>query len=231
MSEIEIYNKTLIDFWDGVFKDVYVSKLNKDDFKVKNTLDEYLRILGETTDKLLDLGCGSGYCLLCAKQLGQKISYGLGIDPSSNAINKLNEIIKVSDISGLEFKQGTHHDLKEIEDHYFDGIVSSNVLDVVPEKTSNEMIDEINRLLKPGGLFVLKLNFYLNKELIEKIGMVKVLENTYTINGVVRGLNFTSREWIDKFPKFELIQQGEYQRLKKGPKDRVFMFRKRSFVK
>lgn len=227
MNKEMMENDRLINFWNGVFENIRPRKINNDAFEVKHTLDAYLKILGETSNRVLDLGTGRGYCLLAAKLLGRNMTYGLGIDPSINAINYLEETTKLSKIKGLEFRVGSHKLLRSFEDGFFDGIVSSNVLDVVPRLTSNEMIQEITRLLKPGGLFVLKINFYLTKDLIEKIQMVEIADNTFTKDGVIRGLNFTSDAWIDKFKDFDLIQSGEYQRLKQGPKDRVFMFKKK----
>lgn len=220
-------NETLIAFWDDWFKKLTPEKIDKTQVKAENDLDLYLKELGDVSERVLDLGTGAGYGLLTTKLLGQKVAYALGIDPSANAINYLKELCHQSEIDGIDLRQGDHQILKDFEDESFDGIVCSNTLDVVPLETSNAMIEEITRLLKPGGLFVMKLNFYLTEALIERIKMEEVAPNTYALNGVIRGLNFTTDEWIAKFEGFDLVKQSEFERVKNGPKDRVLMLKKR----
>ena len=45
-------------------------------------------------------------------------------------------------------------DLK-VEPMSFDGVILSNVLDVVPKDISTTVIDDLERVLKPGGTFFL----------------------------------------------------------------------------
>ncbi|XFA98571.1 class I SAM-dependent methyltransferase [Candidatus Izemoplasma sp. B36] len=226
MKNLKEANEKLINFWDEWFKKVEPQKINPDDAKIGNELDQYLKELGDVSEKILDLGTGTGYGLLMAKLLGKKVKYGLGIDPAKNAINYIEKTCELSGIKDVEFRVGNHKNLNDFSDGYFDGIICSNVLDVVPEETSNDMIKEISRLLKPNGLFVLKINFYLTDELIKKINMEEVAKNTYTINGIVRGLNFTVDEWVKRLKEFELVKTGEFERIKNGPKDRVLMLKK-----
>ena len=226
MKNLKETNDKLINFWNDWFLKIEPQKIDLNDVKPENKLDEYLKELGDSSEKILDLGTGTGYGLLNAKILGGKVKYGLGIDPSVNAINFINQTCELSNIDGLEFKVGNHKILREYEKDYFDGIICSNVLDVVPEETSLEMIEELTRVLKPNGLFVMKINFYLTEELIKKIKMIEVAKNTYAINGIVRGLNYTVDEWVQKLKGFELIKTGEFERIKDGPKDRVLMLRK-----
>lgn len=219
-------NETLIAFWDEWFKKLTPEKIDKSQLKVEHDLDLYLKELGDVSERVLDLGTGAGYGLLTTKLLGGKVKYALGIDPSKNAIDYLSELCRLSDIEGIETRVGDHQILKDYPDASFDGIVCSNTLDVVLLETSLAMIDEIKRLLRPGGLLVLKLNFYLTDALIERIKMEEVAPNTYALNGVIRGLNFTTEEWIAKFNGFELVKQSQFERVKNGPKDRVLMLKK-----
>ena len=217
-------NNDLRDFWNQWFSKIEPEKINHDDVKVENELDQYLKELGDTCERVLDFGSGTGHCLITTKLLGNKIVYGLGIDSAENGVKYANDTCKLSNIENLDFKVGDQHLLKQYEENSFDGIVCSNILDVVPLITSNEIIDEIKRLLKPGGVLVVKLNFYLTKEIISKIKMEKITNNTYGKNGILRGLNFKTEEWIKKFNELHLIKKGEYERIKNGPKDRILMF-------
>jgi hypothetical protein len=73
----------------------------------------------------------------------------------------------------------------------------------------------------------LKFNFFLDDALIERIHMEKIDEDTYTINGVIRGLNKTTDAWISIFSDFQLIEKAEFGRIPNGPKDRVLLLRKK----
>ena len=50
-------------------------------------------------------------------------------------------------------------DLK-VEPMSFDGVILSNVLDVVPKDISTTVIDDLERVLKPGGYWFIKTGNY-----------------------------------------------------------------------
>jgi len=220
-------NNELIEFWNGFFTEYEPMTLDKEEAKVKDDLDQYIKDVGDYAKRVLDLGTGSGYCILSAALLGSKMSYGLAIDPSLQAIEKLDETLKNSNINLIETKVGTHHDLSSIEDGSFDGVLSSNVLDVVPYETSEEMIAEISRLLKPKGLLMLKLNFYLTDDIIKRTNAQRIAHNTYAINGILRAHNLTTEEWVRRFSDFRLLKSATYERIQNGPLDRVLLLERK----
>ncbi|QLY40835.1 class I SAM-dependent methyltransferase [Hujiaoplasma nucleasis] len=222
----EIFNQNLIEFWDNQFSKLVASKINKEDVYDQSSLSKKISWLANKCSNILDIGTGSGYALFSAALLGDKMTYGLGIDTSKHAISYCQETAKISHIEKIEFKLGDHNTLNSLADESFEGIICSNVLDVVPYETSKEMINQIARLLSKEGYLLLKLNFYLTDELIKKIKMEKIDENSYSINGILRGVNLTTQEWVDRFPLFDLIEIDEYQRLEKGPKDRLLLLKK-----
>jgi hypothetical protein len=73
---------------------------------------------------------------------------------------------------------------------------------------------------------LIKLNFFLTDALIEKLKMTSLGENMYAMNNVLRGLNYDTATWISLFKGYELLKQDTYERLKNGPKDRMFLLRK-----
>ena len=223
--DITKLNEDLQNFWNDEFKKLKSKKIIISEIKVESDLDKAIKFMGDNTNKLLDIGSGSGYALFNAKILGNRLSYGLGIDSSINAIKFAIETIKLSNIEGLDFKVADHNYLKKLKENSFDGIICSNVLDVIPKETANEIINEIKRLLKTNGYLLLKFNFYLTKEIIEKNKMKEIEKNTYTLNGVLRGVNSTIKEWLEKFQDFKIIKEAEYARVKNGPKDRVLLLK------
>ncbi len=219
-------NEKLISFWNQAFEQVKPMELKKEDAKVETEFDRLLKFMGDSCERLIDVGSGWGYCLILSKLMGNKIKEGIGLDASKHAIDVLNGTCEISNISGLKGIVGTHEVLKSYEDGSFDGVTSSNFLDVIPEETSDEAINEIKRIIKPNGYLLLKFNFYLTEEIIKSIKMDYAEKNTYKIGGVIRGVNHTTDEWLAKFDGFELIEKTEFERVKNGPKDRVILLKK-----
>ncbi|MDA3931371.1 MAG: class I SAM-dependent methyltransferase [Tenericutes bacterium] len=224
--DINKLNKTLISFWDGQFETLKVKAIKKDDFSEPSTLFDKVKYVADQCESILDFGSGSGYTLFYAALFGEKMKKGLGVDTSKKAIAYANETKDISGLLSIEFNQGDHYFLDTIKESSFDGIICSNVLDVVPYETSCEIIEALDRVLKPGGLFLLKLNFYLTDDMIEKMKMEKIAKNTYELNGVLRGMNLITEEWASRFKNYEVLEVNEYQRLEKGPKDRLLLMKK-----
>ncbi|MFA6801759.1 MAG: class I SAM-dependent methyltransferase [Acholeplasmataceae bacterium] len=229
--DINQTNSDLIKFWDSHFQDIKPMTIVKEDVKVENELDQYLKKLGDTCETIIDVGCGLGFSLMTAKLLGKKMVNGYGFDTSEKGIEFAKETVKLSKISDLEFVTENHHYLDRFDDQSVDGIFCSNFLDVIPRKTSQEVIDSMIRIVKPLGYVLLKLNFYLDEDLIKKLNMEVIDQDTYAINGILRAHNLTTEAWIDRFKGFKLVSTGEYQRAPKMPYDRIILLQKKGQIK
>ncbi|MDD4104166.1 MAG: class I SAM-dependent methyltransferase, partial [Bacilli bacterium] len=130
-------------------------------------------------------------------------------------------------IKNIKFVQGDENYLKSLPDSSFDGIFCSNFLDVVPASISEVVIKEMLRIIKPKGFILLKFNFVLNPELIEKLHMVEIEKNTYTMNGVVRAMNRSTEEWVSLFIDCDVVRIGEFARAPGLPNDRVILLQKK----
>lgn len=219
-------NDKLITFWDSHFSGVAPMKIDLVQTKVEDNLDKHLKWLGDNATRVLDIGTGMGIPLISAKIFGTKMKYGLGIDTSVNGITFANETCKLSNIEGVEFKVGDNQLLKTIQDNSFDGIICSNTLDVIPSKTAEDIIKNIKRILVPGGHILLKFNFFLTKDLITRLKMEEIDKDSFTMNGVLRGVNHTNEEWISYFDGFKTILIDEYERVPGNPKDRIIILEK-----
>jgi len=222
---IKELNNNLQKFWNDWFNDNEAKVIDLNEMKIDNKLDEYLKYLGDNSKSILDIGTGLGYCLIKARLLGSKVQYCLGVDTSINAINYAVKTCELSNINDIEFKVGGNSLLETLPNESFDGIICSNVLDVIPEETSTAIIEQIKRIMKPNGIILLKLNFYLTDELIEKLKMEKLNDNSYAINGILRGVNYRTETWINKFEGYSVVAINEYERIKNGPKDRVIVLK------
>lgn len=96
------------------------------------------------TNRLLDIGCGTGDFLLVAKENG---IYGEGVEPSSYAANKASE-------ASLLVFQGTLSDLPPNTKAYT-GVYCSHVLEHVPD--AHAFIEEIRSILEPNAPLYLEV--------------------------------------------------------------------------
>ncbi|QWC00290.1 class I SAM-dependent methyltransferase [Mycoplasmatota bacterium] len=224
--KINQLNERLISFWNDQFARLEEKEMKKEDFLEKTSFHDHTIYLGDHCEKILDFGCGTGYALFYASMFGKKIKQGIGVDTSNSAITYANKTKVKFKLDHIIFKKGDHKTIKDFGNNHFDGIICSNVLDVVPYQTSLEMIETFNYLLKPGGLLLIKVNFYLTDEFIEKLKMKEIAENTYALNGVLRAMNLSAKEWINRFDNYTVLLTDEYQRVDHGPKDRILILKK-----
>lgn len=222
----EIIKKEVMAFWNGHFQNLQAAAIKRSDITIDTPLDEGLQILADSCQEVLDIACGNGLCLIEIKLLGGKIKRGLGFDASQNAIANANQIVALSGIENLRFEVGDETFLASIDDASYEGIFCSNFLDVIPDELALRVIEDAKRILKPGGLLLLKLNFFLTEDLISRLKMEKVGKDSYAINGVFRANNKSTEQWLSFFDGFNLIKQSGFQRAPGLPADRLFLLKK-----
>lgn len=230
MNTEEIKQK-LVAFWDSHFAGGQAMTITKSDIVLDTPLDECLQILGDSCHSVLDVACGSGLSLIEIMLIGKKVKKGLGFDTSKNAIATANEIASLSKIANLEFVVGDEEYLSSIKTDSYDGIFCSNFLDVVPDEIALRVIANIRRILQPGGLLLLKFNFFLDADLIQRLKMDELGPNCFAMNGVFRANNKTTAEWIGLFPDYDVIKVSGFRRAPNLPEDRLVLLRKPIIVK
>ncbi len=95
----------------------------------------------------LDCACGSGYG---SRILNRSASKVLGIDLSHDAISFAK---KNNALNSIEFKQSDLNDLR-FENAMFDTIVSIETLEHVPNSVFLKFLENIEKWLKNGGVFI-----------------------------------------------------------------------------
>ncbi|MDD4212392.1 MAG: class I SAM-dependent methyltransferase [Bacilli bacterium] len=220
------YKQQSIDFWNQQFQDIAPITIQPEDVKIEHKLDEYLSKLGSECTRVLDIGCGMGNCLLGCHLLGAKHPEGLGLDASHHAIHFAQETIKLSSLPKLQFVEGDETYLESIASNSYDGVVCSNFLDVIPHDIAIYVVQQIRRILAPKGYFLLKINFYLTEELIQKLQMVPIETNTYAMKGIIRAYNMPTEEWCQLFSGWTLLETDGFQRAPHLPPDRILYFQK-----
>jgi len=125
-------------FWD----DYLQGRTSKSWFPFSD-YDQYIH------GNILDLGCGEGD--LIAQLMGKGNLYG--VDLAEETINIAQRKFPVGD-----FRVGDVCDLSYFESNFFDFIFSSDVIEHVPEY--EKMVAEAARLIKPGGVVLIKTPNY-----------------------------------------------------------------------
>lgn len=220
------YKEDSIQFWNQYFKDQKPIKININDIKVDSKFDRYLKQIGDSCTSVLDIGCGMGTSLMGSMCLGKKIEKGIGFDSSQNAVDFANKTSELSNIKGIKFYADDESFLKKLEDESFDGMICSNFLDVIPRDLSEQIIIEMKRILKPNGFLLLKINFFLDEQQIDRLKMENIEENTYQMNGVIRAYNLSTDAWINRFEGLDVISIDGFRRAEHLPEDRIILFKK-----
>lgn len=116
------------------------------------TLANLLKQSHRNTAKVLDLGCGTGRNISFVKDYVSKVNFEFfGIDYSASCIEYAKKQYKKY---GVRYVQ---HDGKVLpfKNNFFDYIVSSHVLEHVPQSDTKIYFSEISRILKRGGIAVI----------------------------------------------------------------------------
>jgi len=105
-----------------------------------------------TSSKILDLGCGAGRTTFALYHLGYHNITGVDLTPEM--IDAADDIQKNLD-SDIPFQIGDATDL-DYDDKKFDTVFFSfnGMMSVPSQSRRNKALNEIKRILKPGGLFI-----------------------------------------------------------------------------
>ena len=213
----EKYNK-LATFWDSVFlldekeKEELKKSIKGDewkDFAPSKKLYDAASSLA-SSNKLLDYGCGQGWASIIAACNGCKDV--TSVDVSTNAIDIVKiykELFKVDkNIHAIHIDEMW---LEKEEDNKYDGIICSNVIDVLPNPISMKIIDSIYRIAKPNATIIFGLNYYIDEEMKSKKELNINEDGELFVDGVLRMLNKSDKEWENIFTKyFKIIKLDHF---------------------
>lgn len=140
-------------------------------------LEEALVWLKESTATVLDFGCGSGRLLLRMVSLG--VGRALGIDISREAIKLAQKITRNKGWEKIcQFKEGGLEELKKVSGPWDAGILS-NILDNLIPEDALEVLSIFSELIKPEGKLLLKLNAFIEPEILKGWGAAPLKDNFF----------------------------------------------------
>lgn len=133
-------------FWDGT-AEKYAKSSISDEISYQRKLSETQSFF--TPDmRVLEFGCGTGTTAVHHAPHVQHID---ATDISENMIEIGRGRAKEANIDNINFKCGTLTDFN-LDSASFDAVLGLNVIHLIPDRHS--VLAEVNRVLKPGGIFV-----------------------------------------------------------------------------
>ncbi|WP_428514194.1 bifunctional 2-polyprenyl-6-hydroxyphenol methylase/3-demethylubiquinol 3-O-methyltransferase UbiG [Roseovarius sp.] len=138
---------------------------------LKNLVPARLKFFDRHIDwagkRVLDLGCAGGFMAEAMAQRGAQV---IGIDPAKEAIATARSHAAQS---GLDIRYDTGvGEALPYDDAAFDAVVCVDVLEHVSDL--EQVLQEVARVLKPGGLFLFDT---INRNMISRLATITVAED------------------------------------------------------
>lgn len=153
---------------------------------------------------VLDYGCGHGWAALIAAKSGcQKVT---AVEVSEGPVEMARCIMEAFDVENqVNCMQVSTDWIQNAETESYDGIICSNVLDVIPEEISEDIIANFARIATKDATVVVGMNYYSEETSNKEKGVEVKNGNHIYVNGVLRMVSRTDEEWTESFaPYFEV---------------------------
>ncbi len=209
-------NRRLIAFWDGAFTQTEEEKeqarqLGAElwrDLAPSEKLFRAACALGSCR-RVLDYGCGSGWAAIAAAKSG--CPEVTAADPAPAAVEAARFYAA---LCGAEDRMRAVPAgpgwLSTVPAGSYDGFFCSNVLDVVPPETAEEILREAARIVSGDAQLVVGLNYWLSPEAAVQRGLELTEGNRLVLNGVLRLVSRTDEEWAALFSRFFTVESLEH---------------------
>ena len=171
-----------------------------------NALKELVIRQGEM---ILDLGCGRGMDTIRAARLTGERGMAIGLDLTPGMLKEAKKCAESENVKNAAFILGDIESLP-FEENSFDGVMSNCVINHAKDK--REAYGEIQRVLKPGGRFVIA-------DAVTKYPLPSEVKGNSDAWAQCYGGAITEEEYLNAiqnagFRKVEILNRREY--LKNG---------------
>lgn len=215
----DLKSKSVLNVFDNMANE-YVEYFG-DDWEFIKEINEFANSF-DKEDKILDLGCGSGYI---TNYLIEKGLNATGIDFSSEMIKiakkkypKLNFLL--DDFLNIE---------KHFDENSIDGLIAIYSLYFIPKEQFEEMLKSLSKVLKNGGLFLFVTQIGTEEDYITTPLMTEndIKEELYVnyymkdeLEEILNRNNFNVQSFVAKYDhdEKEITDSGRYIVLAKNKK-------------
>ncbi len=192
--------------WDTVYMDCKLENITGEILKVEPTFDACLELFAKHSKNVLDFGCGTGDILFQCADFGY-LTYGLGVDRSEVGITYAKQMANLNHYRKLDFVIGDETYISQMDDELFDGIIISNVLDVIPKEKADLIMFQLKRILKKSGLLFVKINPYVSNQELSYHDLTHLKDNLFVKDGVLRLRRLGTRHWQKEFERDFIIER------------------------
>ena len=229
-------NRKLIDFWDKAYalpeNEQAGGDLNEaEDWRMLAPSEKLLEAAGSLAGrkKVLDYGCGNAWAGIIAARSG--CDDVTAVDAAAGAVEAARFQAAL-----FGAKERMHifliepDWLKTVPANTYDGFICSNVLDIVPPETAENILRESARIVTGDADVIIGMNYYLSAEAAAARGMELKDGKMLYIDSVLRLVSRTDEEWEQVFLPYYTIERLEYFAWpgEKTETRRLFHLRKRT---
>ena len=228
-------NETLVGFWDSCFAMTdemreEIRELASHDWREMapaQKLADAVAALGKCR-KVVDYGCGTGWASIGAAKSG--CADVKAVEVSENGARVTAATVKAFGVADrVRTLRVTPNWLLGESSEEYDGIVCSNVLDVVPAETAEEILSELARVASKDAVAVISMNYYISPETAIEKGLECPDGRELYVDGVLRMVLRTDEEWSALLGKYFTIEKLDHFAWEGETEERrrLFVLRKR----
>jgi len=187
------WNRTILKNFDEIQKDEFAwhkgyfmrnwdKQVWKKNFNELKERDNSLFMLGDLANKtILDIGCGEGMYLYTFLKMGAKEVKGIDLGP--DFVAGANRLLKKYDLNG----EAIVADCTTLPfgNSVFDIVYSGDVFEHITYEQKDKCLEEIFRVLKPGGIVAIKtpnLKYLKLTNFMRRIKVVFKLKNPFNVH-------------------------------------------------
>ena len=159
-------------------------------------------------EKVLDYGCGNGWAGIIAAKCGC---------PDVTAVDAAPGAVRTTRFLARHYgAEQVHADcvpkdwLKTVPDNLYDGLICSNVLDMIPPESAEEILRESARIVRQDADVIIGLNFWMSPEKAAERGIQLTDGNRLYVDGVLRLVSRSDEEWEKIFAPWYTVERLEH---------------------
>lgn len=156
--------------------------------------------------KVLDYGCGAGSLALAIAKGG--CLDVTAVDVAKNAADFTQYMVDAYGVSNsIKVLHIEDTWLAEHEGNTYDGIICSNVVDVLPPEVSLDIIKNLARVATKDGSVIISMNFYREPKSNPDRGIEIRNGNCMFVNDILRLVLRTDEEWTEIFKDYFEVEK------------------------
>ncbi len=209
-------NRTLVDFWSRALALSEEDRENErrngaDGWKDQAPSDKLFHAAASLGGcrKVLDYGCGSAWASIIAAKHGCPDVTAADAAPGAVRTAEFHAALYGAD-QQVHVCLASPDWLQSVPDCTYDGLICSNILDVIPPETAEDILREAARIVTPDARVIIGLNFYLSKEAAAARNTELTNDRMLYADGVLRLVSRTDEEWAGLFGPDFTVERLEH---------------------